>query len=367
MSSDEESGARTSPRVEATFRVCYQSIDELLVAYSTDLSKGGMFLSCDRFLPVNAVLRLQLELEPGAAEIPIICRVVYVRDDKTGRAVGKPSGMGIEFLDLSSECLQLIEAFIAEKITVGDAAPAALPSRRLSVVVVDDDAGCRTLAASPFRTRGDYVRVANDGFDALALCLKETPDVIVSDVHMPRMDGWQLLRLVRARPTLASVPFLFLTTLGGEQDRLRGYQLGVDDYIAKPFRGKELQARVDRILARAQRGHPLAEKKSLRGDLSQVGLPSVLAFLELEKKTGELLVVNERTAHLYLREGRLVRLDVDGVTADAVMIDVVYNVLSWQAGQFEFAVREVPFEDVLQVSITGLLLEHARFSDEGER
>src|SRR5438552_16462798 len=127
MSSDE--GTRTGPRVEATFRVCYQNIDELLVAYSGDLSKGGMFLQSDRFLPVNAVLRLQLELEPGAAEIPIICRVVYVRDDRTAQTVGKPAGMGIEFLDLTSECLQLIEAFIAEKVTaVGTEQPHAVPS-----------------------------------------------------------------------------------------------------------------------------------------------------------------------------------------------------------------------------------------------
>ena len=260
MSSDEDSGARSSPRVEATFRVCYQSIDELLVAYSSDLSKGGMFLQSDRFMPVNAVIRLQLELEPGAAEISIISRVVYVRDDRTGRAVGKPPGMGIEFLDLSSDCLELIEAFIAEKISLGEMQPAPAPAKRLSVVIVDDDAGCRTLAAAPFATAAITCASPMTSFDALALCLKESPDVIVSDVHMPRMDGWQLLRMVRARPSLASVPFLFLTTLGGESDRLRGYQLGVDDYIPKPFRGKELQARVDRIMTRAHRGGSPAEK-----------------------------------------------------------------------------------------------------------
>ena len=173
-------------------------------------------------------------------------------------------------------------------------------------MIVDDDHGCRTLAAQPFRTRGDYVRIAPDGFEALAQCLKETPDVIVSDVHMPRLDGWQLLRMCRARPTLSSVPFLFLTTLGGEQERLRGYQLGVDDYVSKPFRGKELQARVDRVVTRVQRAsHALAEKKTLRGDLAQVTLPSVLGFLELEKKTGELLVIGPKPAHLFLRDGRL--------------------------------------------------------------
>ncbi len=211
------------------------------------------------------------------------------------------------------------------------------------------------------------MRTAVDGFDGLALCLKEPPDLILSDVNMPRMDGWNLLRMVRARPSLASVPFVFLTTLGSEADRLRGYQLGVDDFIGKPFRGKELQARVDRLMSRAPRVHSLAEKKSLRGDLSQVGLPSVLSFLELEKKTGELLVVAERTANLYLREGRLMRLDVDGETAESAMTELVFDVLSWKNGQFEFAARDIPFEDKLDTSITNLLLEHARMDDEQNR
>jgi uncharacterized protein (TIGR02266 family) len=357
-----------APRVEATFRVSYATVDQLLVAYSSDLSKGGMFLTTDQFLPVNAVIRINLELGEGSAEIPVICRVVYVRDAAAARTVGKPAGMGIEFLDMTGECLGLIEAYIAERIGDVDQPPAPPPKRRLSVMIVDDDHGCRTLAAQPFRTRGDYVRVAPDGFEALAMCLKETPDVIVSDVHMPRLDGWQLLRMCRARPTLSSVPFLFLTTLGGEQDRLRGYQLGVDDYVSKPFRGKELQARVDRMVERVQKAsHALAEKKTLRGDLASVALPAVLGFLELERKTGELLVVGSKQAHLFIRDGRLLRVEVDGVVADATSIEVVYDVLGWRSGQFEFAAHEVPGDDLYDKTMTALLLDHARFSDENDR
>jgi uncharacterized protein (TIGR02266 family) len=358
-----------APRVEATFKVSYPNVDQLLVAYSSDLSKGGMFLATEQFLPVNAVIRVNLELGEGSAEIPIICRVVYVRDHVAARGVGKPPGMGIEFLDLTVDCLGLIEAYINERMTEGEGfvEPPA-PARRLSVMIADDDHGCRTLAAAPFRQRGDYVRVAPDGFEALAQCLKETPDVIVSDVHMPRMDGWNLLRMCRARPTLSSVPFLFLTTLGGEQERLKGYQLGVDDYIPKPFRGKELQARVDRVVARVQRSpHALATQKTLRGDLAQVSLPSVLGFLELEKKTGELLVIGIKTAHLYMRDGSLLRVEVDGVVAEPTSIEVVYDVLGWKNGQFEFAAHEVPGEDLYNTSVTALLLDHARFSDENNR
>jgi uncharacterized protein (TIGR02266 family) len=358
-----------APRVEATFRVSYGSVDQLLVAYSSDLSKGGMFLQTDQFLPVNAVIRVNLELGVGSVEIPVICRVVYVRDEAAARAVAKPAGMGIEFLDMTAECLGLIEAYIAERIgEVERPVEVAPPRKRLSVIIVDDDHGCRTLAAQPFRTRGDYVRLAPDGFEALAQCLKEPPDVIVSDVHMARMDGWQLLRMCRARPSLSSVPFLFLTTLGGEQERLRGYQLGVDDYVSKPFRGKELQARVDRVVERVQRAaHALAERKTLRGDLASVMLPAVLGFLELERKTGELLVIGSKQANLFIREGRLLRVEVDGVVAEATSIEVVYELLSWRTGQFEFAAHEVPGEDLLDTTITALLLEHARFSDENDR
>ena len=365
---DEEPGDR-APRVVATFRVSYASVDQLLVAYSSDLSKGGLFLQSDQFLPVNAVIRVNLELGEGSVEIPVICRVVYVRDEVAARAVGKPAGMGIEFLDMTAECLGLIEAYIAERISeVDGAVENALPAKRLSVVIVDDDHGCRTLAAQPFRTRGDYVRLAPDGFEALAQCLKEPPDVIVSDVHMPRMDGWQLLRMCRARPTLSSVPFLLLTTLGGEQERLRGYQLGVDDYVSKPFRGKELQARVDRVVARVQRAaHALVEKKTLRGDLASVSLPSVLGFLELERKTGELLVIGAKPAHLFIRDGKLLRVEIEGVVADATSIEVVFDLLSWSVGQFEFAAHEVPGDDLLDTTITALLLHHARFTDEHGR
>src|SRR5258708_37267644 len=108
-------------RVQATFKVSYGTVDQLLDAYSSDLSKGGMFLTTDQFLPVNAVIRVNLELGEGSVEIPVICRVVYVRDAAAARSVGKPSGMGIEFLDMTAESLRLIEAYIAERIAESDA------------------------------------------------------------------------------------------------------------------------------------------------------------------------------------------------------------------------------------------------------
>jgi uncharacterized protein (TIGR02266 family) len=355
---------RASARVEASFRVQYLTVDELVVAYASDLSRGGLFLATEQFLPVNAVVRVHLELPHGSGEIPVICRVVFVRDREAAlRSSGAP-GMGLEFLDLGQDGLALLEQFIIELGTGAplDARPPA--RRRLTVVVVDDEPHARQEAAAPFVARGDDVRAASDGFEALALCLKQVPDVLLTDVQMPRLDGWQLLRMVRARPSLSSVPVLFLTTLTGEHERLHGYQLGVDDYVAKPYQPEELLARVDRLLMRTQRsGPPLAAKKTLRGDLEQVSLPSLLSFLEGERKTGELLIIGERRASLRLHEGQLVGVDIDGWPAPDPGI---FDVLGWSNGQFEFAASEVD-ECNEPRSLTALILEHARRLDQSRR
>jgi uncharacterized protein (TIGR02266 family) len=360
---------RETPRVAADFRVSYESIDQLVVAYCSDLSKGGMFLATEHMLPVDSVVRLSLELPEGSSELVVLARVAYMRSpEDVARGAEKPAGMGVQFMDLDDDTLQLVEAFISERITADvEKSPLAPTVRRLSVLVVEDDVACQKLAAAPFRSRGDYVRIAPDGFEALAMCLKEPPDVILSDVHMPRMDGWQLLRMVRSRPQLAHIPFLFITTLSGEAERLKGYELGVDDYVAKPYRSIELRARVDRLAARSQPAARNVEKPQwLRGDLSQVSVASVLSFLELEQKTGELHVSGKHAARLLVQKGRPLKAEIDtDAIAPLGARETAFEILDWTVGEFEFRAGEVDGHDELKITMSALLLEHARVRDEG--
>jgi uncharacterized protein (TIGR02266 family) len=363
-SSNPEAG-REHPRIEAVFRVEYATMDHLVVAYSSDLSKGGLFVTTQGFLPVNAVVRLMLQLPEGGGEIPVICRVVYVRDQAEGPA--KPPGMGLEFLDIADDCRVRIERFIASQPPKLDdfLEPA---KRALSILLVDDDRLSLQAAADCFRERGDRVLTATNGLDALAACLKEPPDVILSDVQMPKMDGWQLVRMVRARPTLSSIPLIFLTTLSGEPERLRAYRLGVDDFLAKPCQPALLRTRVDRIMTRlGQRSRSALRDKTLRGDLEQVSLPSVLGFLELERKTGVLLLVGAGTARVFLTEGRPLRVEREAGALQTSPRALMNDLLSWRSGQFEFAAQEVGGPDELQCTLMTLLLDHARLSDESSR
>jgi DNA-binding response OmpR family regulator len=118
-----------------------------------------------------------------------------------------------------------------------------------AVLLVDDD----TMITSPLAralTRAGYdVAVANNGRDGLALAREKDPDVVVLDVMMPQMDGWDVCRALRQEST---VPILMLTALGDEVDRILGLELGADDYLTKPFSTRELIARLKALLRRVE-------------------------------------------------------------------------------------------------------------------
>src|SRR5947208_3311961 len=112
------------------------------------------------------------------------------------------------------------------------------------VLVADDDAWILRMVATVLEKRGYSVETAVDGEDALQRALAHPPDLLITDVMMPKMDGWSLVRQLRAHAELAMLPVIFLTALSSEDDRIRGFRLGADDYVTKPFRFEELDLRV---------------------------------------------------------------------------------------------------------------------------
>lgn len=118
----------------------------------------------------------------------------------------------------------------------------------LKILVVDDEARMRKLVRD-FLVRKDFdVVEAEDGEQAVEVFFKERNiALIILDIMMPKMDGWQVVRTIRE---YSQVPIIMLTAKGEERDELQGFQLGVDEYIAKPFSPKILVARVEAILRR---------------------------------------------------------------------------------------------------------------------
>ncbi|TFV90753.1 response regulator [Blastococcus sp. CT_GayMR16] len=142
------------------------------------------------------------------------------------------------------------EAASWEQDTSRPGEPATGTSPNGSVLVVDDNADMRAYLA---RLLGPHwtVRTTANGEEALAAVAEQAPDIVLTDVMMPRVDGFELLRRLRADPATRAIPLIMLTARAGQEASVEGLEAGADDYLAKPFRAEELIARVRVVLERA--------------------------------------------------------------------------------------------------------------------
>jgi CheY-like chemotaxis protein len=124
--------------------------------------------------------------------------------------------------------------------------------RPLRVLVVDDDPDIRTIVAATLRMMAIPLEIveAQDGVEALERARESTPDLAILDVMMPRMDGFDTCRALRENVRTAFVPILMLTASADQDSRTKGYLIGTDDYMAKPFLPVDLNLRVGRLLRR---------------------------------------------------------------------------------------------------------------------
>jgi type IV pilus assembly protein PilB len=129
---------------------------------------------------------------------------------------------------------------------------AASPARSFKALVVDDNADIRTIVKSVIQAAnlGLTVVTAQDGIEAIELATQERPDIVILDVSMPDMDGFEVCRRLRSDVRTALVPVLMLTANGGEAHVTAGFGAGADDYVVKPFRREDLVARIKRMLER---------------------------------------------------------------------------------------------------------------------
>lgn len=118
------------------------------------------------------------------------------------------------------------------------------------LLLVDDEPGLREAVKDYLQESGFSVQVASNAREGWELVQQNTPDLVISDIMMPQVDGYQFLKQLRDDPRFRSLPVIFLTAKGMTTDRIQGYQAGVDAYIPKPFDPDELVAVVGNLLER---------------------------------------------------------------------------------------------------------------------
>jgi len=120
------------------------------------------------------------------------------------------------------------------------------------ILIVDDEKELVKLISFHMRIVGYDVLSANNGIEALESSEQENPDLIILDIMLPRIDGWEVCRRLKQNPQTRNIPIIMLSALSEVDDKLKGFGLGTDDYVTKPFSPRELVVRVKRVMARSE-------------------------------------------------------------------------------------------------------------------
>lgn len=240
------------------------------------------------------------------------------------------------------------------------------------ILIVEDDPQIQQAVQAALERDGHEPVPAANGVVGLARACMSPPDLIVSDIVMPVMDGWSFLSRVREHRRLAAIPFIIMSSRNVAADLQRGFRLGADDYVPKPFEPSELSRRIDNLLyhggraaaARVPLEEPSACGVGLSGTLEEIGLTTLLTFLAGERRTGVVLVRDGRTrGRLFMRGGQVVSARIDH-GPDLRDKEAILWLLRWVRGHFEFRSMPIEMADEVLAPTAFLVLEAARRRDE---
>lgn len=204
-----------------------------------------------------------------------------------------------------------------------------------AVLVVDDNRLVRELVRDTFLEAGFTVITAAHGREALDRVAEERPDLIITDVVMPEMDGWALCEALKSDPHTRDVPLVFLAGQREIPHRLRGLRMGAYDYLTKPFSTEELLLRVRLILERTRAGSAAGEapRSYLSGHTSHLPVADLVQLLAMNGKTGCLrLRAAGEAGRLHFRGGRI----VGAFTPRSRGRKALFRLLSWGEADFHF-------------------------------
>ena len=249
-------------------------------------------------------------------------------------------------------------------------ADAQAVAKQKLLLVDADPRSVRVLEVS-LRKAGYSVTTAADGLDALAKIESLTPDLVLSDTRLPKLDGYTLVRKLKERPEWAGIPIVFLTSQKSIEDKIRGLELGVEDYLTKPIFVRELIARVNLLLARRTQENIAANRTTasgrthFSGSTQDMAVVDLLQTFEVSRKSG---VVHLRggaaqDGHIYFRDGKIVDAELGRLRGE----EAIYRALIWNEATFEVEFKGIANEDIIGGSTQAILMEGMRRVDEWGR
>jgi CheY-like chemotaxis protein len=233
------------------------------------------------------------------------------------------------------------------------------------VLVVDDDPKWLRVVSLYLRGRDYQVETALNGEEAIKKVASDHPDVVIADIGMPCMDGYELCSRLRQDSQTRTIPFIFLTARDQDTDKVRARKIGSDDYLTKPCPLERLSQSVETVIDRIEMARRLPlDQIGLTGCLDDVDLLDLVQMLELNQKTGALVLSHgERTGTLYFRDGVIVEADIRSPKRE----EPLFILLGWKTGRFLFLPDAAPEQTPITASMANLLFQDLQTLDAHEQ
>ncbi len=234
------------------------------------------------------------------------------------------------------------------------------------LLLVDPDPKSLRVMEVSLKKSGFSVTTATDGRDALEKVQLGVPDLVLSDTRMPELDGFELCRTLKSDERFRGIPFVFLTGQKSVESKVRGLELGGDDYLTKPIYIKEVVTRVRMILQKVERDRQARRetKNGFAGSIAELGVVDLVQTFEFGRKTGTLTLTEDaRTGTVWFRDGRVVDAELGRLLGEAAF----YRMLNFAEGEFDVKFGPLERADRIELSTQGLLMEGMRRLDEWTR
>ena len=189
-----------------------------------------------------------------------------------------------------------------------------------SLLLVDDDSKTLRVLEVSLKKAGFSVTTATTGRDALLRIETSAPDIVISETRLPELDGFALVKRLRERPEWQQIPVIFLAAQNNKEDRIKSLEVGVDDFLTKPYYLKEVVERVRLLIAKRQRSSIEDNKRELKtkfsGSLADMAVVDLIQTIEVSRKSGviHLRGPEGRRAAIYFRGGKVIDAEVGRLT-----------------------------------------------------
>lgn len=306
------------------------------------------------------------EARTGMLSVPGEAHVAVLSGNVSGKGAlpQEPTALRFEELDPSREQIVPPEPTALPGDASGLPSFDDLAPEVKRALVVDDNPFFRRFLREIFVGQGFTVDDAQNGAEALQLALERRPWLIVTDVDMPVMDGFELCRQVRRHSLIRHTPVVFLSGWDDFKVRCEGLEAGGDEYLSKQTPVRELLMRVRLLMRRFGERDRSQSGPGLSGSLDLVGVPGVLQMCHDGRLTGVLTAQSgTELASVSFRRGEIVGADCENASGE----EAVFELLAWTRGTFEFVPAEPEGGSPLGERFDQLLLEGCRRLDERRR